>query len=145
MTATSPPAAGLGRPRDGLPNGRRVITARQRRQRLVALSLLLAVLVGLVLWSRQPTAQPVDGYFPAHPTASAVTVRVVVGSGDKVVGASAAESPDRVTVSVLVRQARGARPGIGIPLEVTIALRQPLGGRTVVDAHTGQPLREVRR
>jgi len=123
----------------------RAITPRQRRQRLLAFLLLLAVLVGLVLWSRQPTEQPVDGYLPAHPTAAALTLRVVVGSGHRVVAASAVESADQVTVSVLVRQARGTRPAIGIPLDVPIALRQPLGGRAVVDDHTDQQVGEVPR
>jgi len=145
MTATSPPSAGAANPRPPRAGTRWIITPRQRRQRLLAFFLLLAVLVGLVLWIRQPTAQPVDGYLPAHPTASAITVRVVVGPGDKVIRGSANERADRVTVSVLVRQARGTGPGMGIPIEVPIALGQPLGGRSVVDAHTGQQLREIRR
>ena len=120
--------------------------AKARRRWVWALTSVAALaVVGLLLvWLRSPHPASLEGYLVPTSTSS-LTVVVLTGSGDVVTGARVREKGDQVQVTVTVRSPRGSRTSVGIPVSVPLALTQPLGGRTVVDAHSGKSLAQLER
>lgn len=76
-----------------------------------------------------------------------LVVCVISGRGEEVRGASASESAQTVTVAVRLRRAPSwyFHDLVGIPLPVVVTLRDPLGGRTLIDQWSGRAASEVER
>lgn len=76
-----------------------------------------------------------------------LVVCVLSGRGEEVLGAAASESAQTVTVAVRLRRAPSwyFHDLVGIPLPVVVTLRDPLGGRTLIDQWSGRAVREVER
>jgi hypothetical protein len=72
---------------------------------------------------------------------------VLTGRGEELLGSSAREAGNTVTVAVRLRQPPSwyFHDLVGITLPVVITLRDPLGGRSVIDERTGGMVREVIR
>jgi hypothetical protein len=72
---------------------------------------------------------------------------VMTGRGEELLGSSAREAGNTVTVAVRLRQPPSwyFHDLVGITLPVVITLREPLGGRSVIDERTGGMVREVIR
>ena len=71
-----------------------------------------------------------------------IVVIVTTGVGDEITEHSARESGSAVNVTVRVREPGGSRIALGVPIPVPIALRQPLGDRTVLD-ESGRPVPDL--
>ena len=72
---------------------------------------------------------------------------VTSGSGEELRGSSAGEDQTTVTLAVTLRRAPSwyFHDLAGVPLPVVVALRDPLGSRTVIDRWSGQPVPEAVR
>jgi hypothetical protein len=74
-----------------------------------------------------------------------IVANVVIGLDDEIVGSSAVE--DATTVRVIVRvkppAGPGFRPAIGIGVPVVVMLSDAIGSRTVLDASSGAPVRDL--
>ena len=73
-----------------------------------------------------------------------LVVATVTGHGawTRVTGLSETPSTVTITVSSFIVQI-GAGTAEGVPVESTVTLHEPLGGRTVVDGSSGEPVRET--
>jgi len=72
---------------------------------------------------------------------------VLSGRGEEVLGSSAREERDTVTVTVRLRQPPSwyFHDLVGISLPVVVSLRDPLGSRTVIDERSGAMVSELIR
>ena len=82
-----------------------------------------------------------DG-FQRTADARQIVVIVMTGVGDEVTDHYAREDASTVTVTVRVHEPGGSRIALGVPIPVPIALREPIGDRTVVD-ESGRPLPDL--
>ena len=74
-----------------------------------------------------------------------IVANVVIGIDDEIVGSSAEEESTTVKITVRVKPPTGPgfRPAIGIGVPVVVMLSDPLGDRTVLDASSGAPARDL--
>lgn len=76
-----------------------------------------------------------------------LVVCVLSGRSEEILGAAASETTQTVTVAVRLRRAPNwyFHDLVGIPLPVVVTLRDPLGGRILIDQGSGRAASEVER
>jgi hypothetical protein len=112
--------------------------ARRGRRRWLAALVLLAGLVALAAVALD-SASPIVSYRVLGERSIAVTTTEGTGSWTRV--ARVQESATTVTVEIRsIRIQLGPGTGVGILTESIVGLRDPLGGRAVIDGRTGLPV-----
>jgi hypothetical protein len=104
----------------------------------------LAILVGLFLLGRWlDRSQPIESYRVIDDRTIAVEVDASSPQWTRITGVT--ETPDRVVVSVgsFIFPWPQPKAGVGKSEELVVTLRQPLGGRSVVDGNTGATVEQV--
>ena len=93
---------------------------------------VLSLLIGLSILNSGRIAT-IDGF---QRTADPLKIVVVVTIGllDDFADRTVIEDASSVKVIVRVRTRPGSSVALGVPLPVTLSLREPLGSRTVIDA-----------
>jgi hypothetical protein len=134
-----------GIPAPRLAPGARVVAA--------ALAGAAAAFLAMGIWivlAAMPNSSDRDGPIEAFQRTGderKIVACVMSGRNEQVLGSSAREDGNTVTVNVRLR-----RPPswyfsdlVGIPLPVIVTLNEPLGSRTVVDVWSGVEVRELSR
>jgi hypothetical protein len=106
----------------------------------IGLVLLFIIAGGVLVYklnsAPEGRAVPVDSYH-TEPGSRTARLQVTLGLGDKVIDTDVVESSEAVTVTVTVQESSEAREDIGVPTQVDIVLREPIGERRVVNSVDG--------
>jgi hypothetical protein len=101
---------------------------------------VLAVLVVIVIASIRALdrTMPIENYRVVDQQTLAVEIVTGPGSWTRVTGVT--ETPSSVTITVSSLQAPLPGSAVGLWLELTVKLSEPLGNRSVVDGRSGRGL-----
>jgi hypothetical protein len=117
------------------------VSTRLRRWRWALAVLAVAV---LAFAAERAMETPVLIRYLRVTSPTALVVGVVGGNGSWTRVTSVEETASAVRITVKRTNVPLPNDGTGIPTELTVTLREPLGNRTVIDASDGEVVRQTR-